>query len=152
MQKLLSDLQSSSVCSNVTMLCTTKGTSSDPIIFLFCYCLLFVALSWNGSHGCSQNKTLPSLFLSIWIYTCLDMCIIASSLFPTRVQDLDQFANDILDGGAELQSDHPGFNVICFPYLHYHNRVLVISFHQFGARNPDSHELIAWLVHMNELG
>ena len=48
----------------------------------FCYCLLFVALSWKGSHGCSQNKTLPSLFLSIWIYTCLDMCIIASSLVP----------------------------------------------------------------------
>jgi phenylalanine-4-hydroxylase len=31
--------------------------------------------------------------------------------FPRRVRDLDLVANQILDAGAELQSDHPGFNV-----------------------------------------
>lgn len=30
--------------------------------------------------------------------------------FPRRVQDLDSIANEILDAGAELQSDHPGFH------------------------------------------
>lgn len=30
--------------------------------------------------------------------------------FPTRVQDVDIFANEVLDAGSDLQSDHPGFN------------------------------------------
>lgn len=29
--------------------------------------------------------------------------------FPTRIKELDQFANRILSYGAELDSDHPGF-------------------------------------------
>ena len=29
--------------------------------------------------------------------------------FPRNIQDLDQFANQILSYGAELDSDHPGF-------------------------------------------
>lgn len=29
--------------------------------------------------------------------------------FPRRIRDLDQFANQILSYGAELDSDHPGF-------------------------------------------
>ena len=29
--------------------------------------------------------------------------------FPTRIRDIDQFANRILSYGAELDSDHPGF-------------------------------------------
>jgi phenylalanine-4-hydroxylase len=29
--------------------------------------------------------------------------------FPRRLRDLDQFANRVLDAGAELQADHPGF-------------------------------------------
>ena len=30
--------------------------------------------------------------------------------FPRRIKDLDLIANDILDAGADLTSDHPGFN------------------------------------------
>ena len=29
--------------------------------------------------------------------------------FPTKIQDLDRFANQILSYGSELESDHPGF-------------------------------------------
>lgn len=29
--------------------------------------------------------------------------------FPGRIKDLDQFANQILSYGSELDSDHPGF-------------------------------------------
>ncbi len=30
--------------------------------------------------------------------------------FPRHISDLDQIANRTLDAGADLQSDHPGFN------------------------------------------
>uniref|UniRef100_H2YZJ9 phenylalanine 4-monooxygenase n=2 Tax=Ciona savignyi TaxID=51511 RepID=H2YZJ9_CIOSA len=33
----------------------------------------------------------------------------ATPWFPRRIEDLDQFANQILSYGAELDSDHPGF-------------------------------------------
>ena len=31
--------------------------------------------------------------------------------FPTRISDIDDFTNETLDAGEDLQSDHPGFNV-----------------------------------------
>jgi len=30
--------------------------------------------------------------------------------FPTHIADIDQFSTKTLDAGAELESDHPGFN------------------------------------------
>lgn len=36
---------------------------------------------------------------------------ISVPFFPTRISDIDDFTNETLDAGEELQSDHPGFNV-----------------------------------------
>ena len=52
---------------------------------------------------CNDNDNLERLILSLYEFSD------AIPWFPVHIQELDNFANQILSYGDQLDSDHPGF-------------------------------------------
>ena len=56
--------------------------------------------------------------------------------FPTHISDLDKFRHEVLEAGAELESDHPGFNDA--EYRERRARIVANAFnYEWGQPLPD---------------
>lgn len=56
--------------------------------------------------------------------------------FPRHKRDLDIIANDILDAGADLEADHPGFQDVEYRLRRQHHAETALSY-RYGQRIPE---------------
>lgn len=60
----------------------------------------------KGDEG-SRDITTVYVHVYLYVHVCVCLPIVIVPWVPKRIKDLDQFANQILSYGAELDSDHP---------------------------------------------
>ena len=106
------------------------------------------ALHWFGVHNISMTRlesrpskrstdydfyvdftatdaVLAALMRDLKANVCREVHVLQGrkvAWFPRRLKDLDLIANEVLDAGVDLQSDHPGFHDV-----EYRNRRLMIA-------------------------
>lgn len=69
----------------------------------------FFFLSSLSPFRCSVQRV--SYCVSVMVHMPV-VVVLLVAWFPRRLKDVDIIANQVLDAGTDLESDHPGFNVI----------------------------------------